>query len=112
MPKLSIIKPNSRNARHCRQNLKFLLHNAADAEKLGLQDGDRVRVTTKASSAELTVEISPHTTENFVYIRHGRGLIYQNVQYGVNVNELVSSADRDELGTPMHRRVPCKVEKI
>lgn len=86
--------------------------NAADAEKLGLQDGDRARVTTKASSVELTVEISPHTTENFVYIRHGRGLIYQNVQYGVNVNELVSSLDRDELGTPMHRRVPCRVEKI
>ena len=85
---------------------------AADAQRLGLKDGDRVRVTTKVSSAELTVEVSPHTAENFVYIRHGRGLIYQNVQYGVNVNELVSSLDRDELCTPMHRRVPCRVEKL
>lgn len=36
VPKLSIIKPNSRNARHCRQNLKFLLHNAADTEKCSI----------------------------------------------------------------------------
>lgn len=86
--------------------------NATDAERLGLKTGDKARVTTRASSAELTVEIEPHTTEGFVYIRHGRGLVYQGVQYGVNVNELVSCADRDEMCTPMHRRVPCRVEKI
>lgn len=86
--------------------------NAKDAEKLGVKDGDKVRVTTKASSVDMTVEISPYTIENFVYIRHGRGMIYDGVKYGVNVNDLVSSADRDEMCTPMHRRIPCRVEKI
>jgi len=47
-----------------------------------------------------------------VYIRHGRGMIYDGVKYGVNVNELVSGRDRDEMCTPMHRRIPCKIEKI
>lgn len=86
--------------------------NAQDANRLGLSDGDRVRITTRASSAELRVEISPHAAENFVYIRQGRGLIYDGVKYGVNVNELVASNDCDEMYTPMHRRIPCRVEKI
>ncbi len=86
--------------------------NEADAKRMGIENGETVRVVTKASSAEMVVEISPNTCENFVYIRHGRGLIYEGKQYGVNVNELVSSADRDEMYTPMHRRVPCRIEKL
>lgn len=85
---------------------------AADAERLGIKTGDTVRVSTKASSVEIRAEIDSHTAEGFVYIRQGRGLIYDGVKYGVNVNELVSSADRDEMCTPMHRRIPCRVEKL
>lgn len=86
--------------------------NEADAKRLGINNGDIVRITTKVGSADVKVEIDSHTCENFVYIRHGRGMIYNGVKYGTNVNELVSSADCDEMYTPMHRRVPCKVEKI
>jgi anaerobic selenocysteine-containing dehydrogenase len=85
--------------------------NEADAKRLGVADGDTVKITTAASSATIKVEISPYTTENFVYIRHGRGLIYDGVKYGVNVNELVKGTVCDEMYTPMHRRVPCRVEK-
>ena len=85
---------------------------AADAARLGVTDGDRVRVTTRASSLELPVEISPRAAENFVYIRHGRGMIYDGVQHGVNVNQLVPADNCDELFKPIHRRVPCRVEKI
>ena len=86
--------------------------NKSDAEKMGIANGEKVRIVTKASSAEIDVEISPLTAEGVVYIRHGRGLIYDGVKYGVNVNELVSSEDSDEFFTPTHRRVPCRIEKI
>lgn len=86
--------------------------NAADAERLHIADGETVRIVTKASSADIKVQIDTHTAKGFVYIRQGRGLIYQGKQYGVNVNELVSSADCDEMCTPMHRRIPCRIEKI
>ncbi len=89
-----------------------MLVNQADADRLGLVDGEQARVTTKASAVEVEVEISPLAAEGCVYIRHGQGLIYDGVKRGVNVNELVDSTDRDEMGTPMHRRIPCRVEKI
>ncbi len=89
-----------------------MLINAADAERLGIADGEMVRITTKASSAAIEAEISPHAAAGCVYIRHGQGLIYNGIKNGVNVNELVHSTDRDEMYTPMHRRVPCRVEKL
>jgi len=89
-----------------------MLMNETDAEKLGIKDGDRVRISTKASSADIEVEISPYTVAGSVYIRHGGGLVYEGQQYGVNVNELVHRSERDEMGTPLHRRIPCRVEKL
>ncbi len=89
-----------------------MLVNKADAARLGLADGETARITTRASAAEIEVEISPRAAEGCVYIRHGGGLIYGGKKYGVNVNELVLGTDRDEMCTPMHRRIPCRVEKI
>ena len=89
-----------------------MLVSEADASRLGLVDGKMARITTRASAAEIEVEISPRAAEGCVYIRHGGGLIYDGKKYGVNVNELVLSTDRDEMCTPMHRRIPCRVEKI
>lgn len=86
--------------------------NERDAKNLGLENGEKVRIVTKASSAEIEIEISPNAAEGVVYIRHGRGLIYDGVKHGVNVNELVLSTDSDELFTPMHRRIPCRIEKL
>jgi len=89
-----------------------MLMNEADAEKLGIENGEKVKIVTKASSAEIQVEVSKYAAQGVVYIRHGRGLIYDGVKYGVNVNELVSSKDSDEFFTPTHRRVPCRIEKL
>lgn len=89
-----------------------MLVHEADAERLALADGEKALITTRASRAEIEVEISPLAAEGCVYIRHGGGLIYDGKKYGVNVNELVLSTDRDEMCTPMHRRIPCRVEKI
>lgn len=83
-----------------------------DAEELKVADGDRVRVTTKAGSVEMPVEIYKYAAEGTVYIRQGRGLIYDGKQYGININELTSSENRDELHNPVHRRAHCRVEKL
>ena len=89
-----------------------MLMSEADAKRLGIENGEKVRIVTKASSAEMNVEVSKYAADGCVYVRHGRGLIYNGVKYGVNVNELVSSTDSDEFFTPMHRRVPCRIEKL
>lgn len=88
----------------------MLMHDA-DAARLNLADGDKAIITTRAASAEVEVEVSSHAAPNCVYIRHGQGLVYNGVKYGVNVNDLVLTTDRDEMCTPMHRRIPCRVEK-
>ncbi len=93
-----------------RVNTMFM--NEADTIRLGLRDGDMARITTAAATAEIEVEISPHAAEGCVYIRHGGGLIYDGEKIGVNVNKLVLTTDRDEMGTPMHRRIPCRVEAV
>ena len=41
---------------------------------------------------------------------HGFGLVYNGVKYGANVNRLAKNTNRDFVGTPMHRYVPCRVE--
>lgn len=89
-----------------------MLINAADAERLGIVDGGQARVTTQASSVVIEAEVSERAAQGCVYIPHGFGLIYNGKKYGVNVNELVRTSDRDELCTPMHRRIPCRVEKV
>lgn len=89
-----------------------MLINAADAERLGIADGATARVTTRNASVEIEAEISPRAAAGCVYIPHGFGIIYDGKQYGVNVNELVKTTDRDEMCTPLHRRIPCKVEAV
>ncbi|HZK44408.1 MAG TPA: molybdopterin-dependent oxidoreductase [Syntrophomonadaceae bacterium] len=93
-----------------KRRFKTMLMHEDDANELGLNDGDIARITTKASAAEIEVEISKYAAKGCVYIRHGGGLIYDGEKIGVNVNELVLATDRDEMGTPMHRRIPCRVE--
>ncbi len=87
--------------------------NPADAEKLGLKDGNMVRVTTEAGSVEIELEVTDRTCTRYVMIPHGFGLEYQGKTYGVNANKLSSSSNRDRFaGTPFHRYIPCNVEAV
>lgn len=81
-----------------------------DAEGLGLTDGQQVRVTTEAGSAEIELEITDTARPSHVAIPHGFGLVHEGQVYGLNVNRLTKNTNRDFLGTPMHRYVPCRVE--
>lgn len=85
----------------------------ADAEKLHLTDGHQVRVTTRTGSATLELEIDPKVRPGTVIIPHGFGLQTPDGDYGVNVNLLTSTQNRDPLAaTPLHKYVRCRVEGV
>jgi hypothetical protein len=84
-----------------------------DAAALGIQDGETVRITTQAGSAQIGAELSEDVRKGQVLIPHGFGLVHRGAAYGVNVNYLTKNTHRDFLAaTPLHRFVPCRVERI
>lgn len=89
-----------------------LVINPSDAQGLGIFDRQMVKVITAAGEETIEVEISADARKGQVIIPHGFGLVYSGVQYGVNVNRLTKNTNRDFVGTPMHRYVPCRVEAI
>jgi len=86
--------------------------NPADAEAMGLTDGQQVRVTTEAGSDVGELQVTGQVRQGMVLIPHGFGLIYDGKVYGINVNRLTKNTHRDPIGTPLHRYVPCRVEAV
>ncbi len=86
--------------------------NPAEAEALGLSDGQQVRVTTESGSEVGELQVSDQVRRGMVLIPHGFGLIYEGKAYGINVNRLTKNTHRDPIGTPLHRYVPCRVEAL
>jgi anaerobic selenocysteine-containing dehydrogenase len=84
----------------------------ADADALQLSDGQTVRVTTEAGSELIELEVSANACRGHVTMPHGFGLVYDGIAHGANVNRLTKNTNRDHLGTPMHRYVPCRVEAM
>jgi anaerobic selenocysteine-containing dehydrogenase len=84
--------------------------NPSDAEALGINDQQRVRVITEAGEETIEAEVTTDARKGQVIMPHGFGLIYDGVKYGANVNRLTKNTNRDFVGTPMHRYVPCRVE--
>jgi anaerobic selenocysteine-containing dehydrogenase len=113
--------------RHTRYNINTLMRNPewnkgkractvsvnpADAQALGLIDGQQVSVTTDAGSQTGELQVSDQIREGTVLIPHGFGLIYDGETYGMNVNYLTKNTHRDPMGTPIHRFVPCRVAAV
>jgi anaerobic selenocysteine-containing dehydrogenase len=112
--------------RHMKYNANTLMRNPAwntgrkactvamhpdDIVRLGLGDGQQVRVTTEAGSEVGELERSSDVRPGTVLIPHGFGLDYDGQVYGININRLTRNSNRDRLGTPLHRFVPCRVER-
>lgn len=91
---------------------------AADAVALGVADGDRVRVTTRTGSAVAVAEVSDRMRQGHVSLPNGFGLDHPDssgavVVTGTAPNELTASADRDPFaGTPWHKSVPARLERV
>lgn len=84
-----------------------------DARSLSVNDGDRVRVVTEAGSIEVETEITENVRKGQVMVPHGFGLQFNGATYGSNVNYLTKNTHRDHFaGTPLHRYVPCRIERI
>jgi anaerobic selenocysteine-containing dehydrogenase len=89
----------------------------ADAARLNLGTGDRVRLSTKRGSVTVQVEISPSMQDGHVSLPNGLGVSYggkgESCQAGVAPNELTASEDRDPFaGTPWHKYVPAAIELL
>jgi anaerobic selenocysteine-containing dehydrogenase len=89
-----------------------------DAQRLGVANGARVRISTLRGSAEVAVEVSDRMQPGHVSLPNGLGLDFPDasgasVPTGVAPNELTRSEDRDWLaGTPWHKSTPARVEAL
>jgi len=83
-----------------------------DADRLGLADGDRARITTKRGSAVAVVERTDTMQEGHASLPNGFGLGRESRDApGVAPNELTDAADRDWFaGTPHHKHVRARIE--
>jgi len=85
----------------------------ADATEMSLTDGQIVQITTEAASETIELEVTEEVRKGQVLIAHGFGLTYQGKAFGVNVNRLTKNTHRDRFAaTPIHRYVPCRIEKM
>jgi anaerobic selenocysteine-containing dehydrogenase len=88
---------------------------AADAEAVGLADGDAAVLTTRRGRAHVVVEISPMMRAGHVSLPNGLGVTQTpgEAAVGVAPNELTSSDHRDPIaGTPYHKHVPARLEAL
>ncbi len=90
----------------------------ADADKLGVVDGQRVKIVTKRGEAEAPADITDSMMEGQVSLPHGFGMEYPDETgehriHGVAVNELTDIEDRDWLAlTPHHKHVRARLEAV
>jgi anaerobic selenocysteine-containing dehydrogenase len=103
---------------HHRGSFGTLRMNPADAEKIGCQEGDWVRMTTRRGQAQAPVELGEDLQPGHVALPNGHGLDYTHadgtpVHRGVSLNELTDSANRDPFaGTPWHKHVPVQIVRM
>ncbi|RZS30320.1 anaerobic selenocysteine-containing dehydrogenase [Herbihabitans rhizosphaerae] len=86
----------------------------ADADAIGLGDGDTARVITERGAAQAVVEISDMMRPGHVSLPNGLGVDHpEHGTVGVAPNELTSLHRRDPIaGTPWHKYVPARVEAL
>ncbi|MFD5831759.1 molybdopterin-dependent oxidoreductase [Lentzea sp. NPDC060358] len=83
-----------------------------DAARLGVTSGDRVRLTTRRGTAEVSVDTTDTMRAGHISLPNGLGLTVRE-RTGVAPNELTAAEDRDEwAGTPWHKHVPARLERL
>jgi anaerobic selenocysteine-containing dehydrogenase len=90
----------------------------ADAERLGVASGARVRISTQGGSALVDVEVSDRMQDGHVSLPNGQGTDFPGQapgtgEGGTSPNELTRLEDRDAFaGTPWHKFVPARIEAV
>jgi len=101
-----------------KSKIASLYIHSKDAEKLELQSGDIVRITTKTGSARTYVEVNEIQQPGFISLPNGIGIDYVDkdgiaVKVGIAPNDLTSNQDKDFFaGTPWHKYIRAKIEKV
>lgn len=88
-----------------------------DAAALGVGSGDHVRLTTRRDSVVVAIEVTPSMQRGHLALPNGLGLTYPTTDgepaTGIAPNELTASNDRDPfVGTPWHKHVPARIERV
>jgi anaerobic selenocysteine-containing dehydrogenase len=84
----------------------------ADAEELGIKDGENALIETRAGSEKVEAEVTESSHRGQVVIPHGFGLVHLEKVYGININRLSAAKHRDRVAaTPLHRYIPCRVRR-
>jgi anaerobic selenocysteine-containing dehydrogenase len=93
---------------HCALNLS-----PSDAERLGVREGDRLRVATRRGAVTLPAQIDGKLMPGHVWMPNGFGMaVGGDTIDGANQNELTDTADRDPFtGIPHHRYVLCRLDR-
>jgi anaerobic selenocysteine-containing dehydrogenase len=91
--------------------------NPDDAAALGVSSGDRVRLRTRRDSVVVALEVTDSMARGHLALPNGLGLFYPaeggEITTGVAPNELTASEDRDPfVGTPWHKHVPARLERV
>jgi len=98
---------------HCALHLS-----PGDATRLGVAEGQRVRVSTRRGTVELPAAVDKALADGHVTIPNGFGMAYPSADgrlevQGVNANELSDAADRDPIsGCPHHKYTLCRVDPV
>ncbi len=108
-----------RNPRWHKKGLYAALRiSPADAEKLGSETGDIVRLSTERASGEVCIEVNDMMQPGHVSLPNGTGIQYTDehgeaIQLGLAPNEFTDNQRRDFLaGTPWHKFIPARIEVI
>lgn len=89
-----------------------------DAERLGVSEGEAVRIRTRRGQVELPAAVDARVQAGHVWMPNGFGMAYPDadgnlVTQGANPNELSDAADRDPFtGCPHHKYTLCAVEPV
>ncbi|ONI38661.1 hypothetical protein AN639_07200 [Candidatus Epulonipiscium fishelsonii] len=76
-----------------------------DADKLGVKQGDKIRISTPLNSIEVLVNVTAIALEGVVHMYHGHSQ--------ADVNSLFDRDNSDPItGYPAYKSMLCKIEKI
>jgi anaerobic selenocysteine-containing dehydrogenase len=97
---------------HCALNLS-----PNDAHRVGVRNGDTVRVVTRRGAITLPAQVDAKLLDGHVWMPNGFGMQYAGEGTvhvdGANQNELTDATDRDPFtGIPHHRYVRCRIEGV